>query len=142
MESCKAFHETTSATGMFTDGVLQKCSACTKSRPKAHGAPIQCTKGKCPKAFHVSCARDGNDQHIIFEVLREVEKEVVLLDPASSDQMQVDSVTGLPMDDSQVLKVIKKVEVQVLCTQHNPVSTVLFTLRPHFSLFVTVRGRS
>ncbi|PBK62661.1 JmjC-domain-containing protein [Armillaria solidipes] len=106
--------------GIVRDRWNLKCSACTKSRPKAHGAPIQCTKGKCPKAFHVSCARDGNDQHIIFEVLREVEKEVVLLDPTSSDQMQVDSVTGLPMDDSQVLKVIKKVEVQVLCTQHNP----------------------
>ncbi|PBK83290.1 JmjC-domain-containing protein [Armillaria gallica] len=107
--------------GIVRDRWNLKCSACTKSRLKAHGAPIQCTKGKCPKAFHVSCARDGNDQHIIFEVLREVEKEVVLLDPGiSSDQMQVDSVTGLPMDDSQVLKVIKKVEVQVLCTQHNP----------------------
>ncbi|KAH8110357.1 hypothetical protein DFH11DRAFT_1620758 [Phellopilus nigrolimitatus] len=25
----------------------------------SHGAPIQCTEGKCPKASHVSCARDG-----------------------------------------------------------------------------------
>ncbi|KAK0200413.1 jumonji superfamily protein [Desarmillaria ectypa] len=110
--------------GIVRDRWNLKCSACTKSRPKAHGAPIQCTKGKCPKAFHVSCARDGKDQNIIFEVLRDVEKEVVLLGPngpeTSSDRMQVDSVTGLSIDDSQVLKVIKKVEVQVLCTQHNP----------------------
>ncbi|KAK0447453.1 JmjC domain, hydroxylase-domain-containing protein [Desarmillaria tabescens] len=102
--------------GIVRDRWNLKCSACTKSRPRAHGAPIQCTKGKCPKAFHY--------QHIIFETLREVEKEVVLLDSndpgTSSDQMQVDSVTGLPTDDSRVLKVIKKVEVRVLCTQHNP----------------------
>lgn len=61
--------------------IPQKCTACTKPRNKAHGAPIQCTKGKCPKAFHVSCARDGMDNGIIYEVLREVEKEVVLTDP-------------------------------------------------------------
>lgn len=113
--------------GIVRDRWNLKCSACTKSRSRAHGAPIQCTKGKCPKAFHVSCARDGKEQHIIFETLREVEKEVVLLDPktpgTSSDQMKIDSVAGLPMADSQVLKVIKKVEVQVLCTQHNPFVT-------------------
>jgi hypothetical protein len=120
--------------------MLQKCSACTKTRPKGHGAPIQCTKGKCPKAFHVSCARDGQEGGIVFTVLKEVDKEVVLLDPAGSttaveptDQMQddqgaqpvdIDAVYAHPLPTlvSRVIKVVKKHEVQVLCLQHNPVS--------------------
>ncbi|KAI5118500.1 hypothetical protein M0805_004000 [Coniferiporia weirii] len=58
-----------------------KCTSCQKSRAKAHGAPIQCTKGKCPKAFHVSCAREsGQEDRVLFTKLREVEKEVVLND--------------------------------------------------------------
>ena len=117
----------------------QKCSACTKARPKGHGAPIQCTKGKCPKAFHINCARDGHTLGIVFAVTREVEKEVLLLDPSPRtavphDSMQVDPSptargNAVAMDtaftygssNSRVLKIIKKLEVQILCTQHNPV---------------------
>ncbi|THU98588.1 JmjC-domain-containing protein [Dendrothele bispora CBS 962.96] len=106
--------------GIVKDRWNLKCSACTKNRPKAHGAPIQCTKGKCPKAFHVSCARDNKDS-ILFEIIREVEKEVVLLDVAPS----VVHTNGLPQDSDamevdDVLKIIKKLEVEVLCAQHNP----------------------
>ncbi|KAH0580355.1 hypothetical protein H2248_001857 [Termitomyces sp. 'cryptogamus'] len=127
--------------GIVRDRWHLKCSACTKNRPKAHGAPIQCTKGKCSKAFHVSCARDGAASNILFNLLREVEKEVLLVGPtapenavlavpASPDAMQVDSF--LPTDAQgisapvtpaapQVLKTIKKFEAQVLCSQHNPI---------------------
>ncbi|KAK7438038.1 hypothetical protein VKT23_018205 [Stygiomarasmius scandens] len=99
--------------GIVKDRWNLKCTACTKSRPKAHGAPIQCTKGKCPKAFHISCARDSKDS-ILFEIIREVEKEVVLLDTNSA----LDDPDGMQVDE--VLKIIKKLEVQVLCSQHNP----------------------
>lgn len=129
------------ADNLFT---LQKCSACTKNRPKAHGAPIQCTKGKCPKAFHVSCARDGSD--IVFTVLKEVEKEVVLLDPTlnAPGPSQVtksedpDAMNTEPSENSsRVLKIIRKLEVQVLCVQHNPVS---FCKLPTFfaPIYVTI----
>ncbi|KAH7908694.1 JmjC domain, hydroxylase-domain-containing protein [Hygrophoropsis aurantiaca] len=122
-----------------------KCAACSKTRFKAHGAPIQCTKGKCAKSFHVGCARDGADNGILYSVLQEVEKEVVLVYPqpvvpaakptdapeaqaptgiADGTLMQVDSaqpvLSASGEAEPHVLKVIKKYEVQVLCTQHNP----------------------
>ncbi|KAF9242788.1 JmjC domain, hydroxylase-domain-containing protein [Melanogaster broomeanus] len=118
-----------------------KCSACTKGRQKAHGAPIQCTKGKCAKSFHVSCARDG-ENGVFYSVLREVEKEVILVDvqpqsapaptsseePAPGEAMDggIQWTNGMPQvvipvgTEPRVLKTIKKNEVQVLCTQHNP----------------------
>ncbi|KAJ4483754.1 jumonji superfamily protein [Lentinula aciculospora] len=128
--------------GIVKDRWNLKCSACTRIRPRAHGALIQCTRGKCLKAFHVSCAREGKDNNIVFQVLREVEKEVVLLDVTKAmsrnfptpNHMHVDEqladLSATTGDDemvsvtesqpSNVLKIIKKLEVQVLCTQHNP----------------------
>ncbi|KAF8152302.1 JmjC domain, hydroxylase-domain-containing protein [Crassisporium funariophilum] len=131
--------------GIVKDRWNLKCSACTKNKPKGHGAPVQCTKGKCPKAFHVNCAKDGHALGIIFAVVREVEKEVVLLDPLPSgtasispDAMWIDSTHAAASDNpavdselvnhssgSRVLKVIKKLDVQILCTQHNPAVAAL-----------------
>ncbi|KAF4588124.1 hypothetical protein EYR38_010089 [Pleurotus pulmonarius] len=115
--------------GIVKDRWNLKCSACSKTRDKTHGAPIQCTKGKCPKAFHVSCAQGGSEHGVVFNIIRDVEKEVVLADPSSSvPQSTLDpslTQTGPPMDvdphpSPDVLKVIKKFEVNVLCAQHNP----------------------
>ena len=89
----------------------------------------------------------------MFTILREVEKEVVLVDsaveapPEDPSAMQIDTgfveqvdmaalfgeapmisgqLVGVVSElsqssDSRVLKVIKKQEVEILCTQHNPV---------------------
>ncbi|THH06325.1 hypothetical protein EW145_g4167 [Phellinidium pouzarii] len=140
------------------DRWMLKCSTCQKGRAKAHGAPIQCTKGKCPKAFHVSCARDGGEEaRVFFAELREVEKEVVLNDVtplagSSIDANVVDMtsvvgeptsidpalLTASPSDISlttaitplvklqntpqpNIIKSVKKIEYELLCTQHNPV---------------------
>ena len=84
----------------------------------------------------------------MFTVMREVEKEVVLLDPSPpstltenrSESMNVDSshtngdltVTAPIVQSSlsRFLKVIKKLDVQILCTQHNPVCKHCYTYLP------------
>jgi hypothetical protein len=88
----------------------------------------------------------------MFTVMREVEKEVVLLDPPSSspinncsESMDVDSSHAtnhstpiLQSSLSRVLKVIKKLDVQILCTQHNPVcqyGTLSALISNHFVHF-------
>ncbi|TEB18763.1 hypothetical protein FA13DRAFT_1745280 [Coprinellus micaceus] len=112
-----------------------KCSACVRSRPKRHGAPVQCTKGKCPKAFHVGCAQNTQAHSTTFTVVREVEKEVVILEsthPTTVDPsaMQVEGPSQpprhvVPASQERVLKVIRKLEVQILCAQHNPTVAAL-----------------
>ncbi|KAJ7450241.1 JmjC-domain-containing protein [Mycena galericulata] len=108
------------------DGIVRgrwnlKCNACTRTRAKAHGALIQCTKGKCPKSFHISCAEAGGPAGIAYSILREVEKEVVLLEPAPAPSAAADPTAPPPEPNLRVLKTIQKVEVEVLCPQHNPV---------------------
>ncbi|KAL1662160.1 jumonji superfamily protein, partial [Schizophyllum commune] len=100
-----------------------KCTACVRARAKAHGAPIQCTKGKCSKAFHISCAREGGEAGISFRVLDEVEKQVVLVDvyaAGGGGAMDVDGQGQQGADEGTVIKTIRKTEVEVLCSQHNP----------------------
>ncbi|KAG2108349.1 hypothetical protein DEU56DRAFT_757330 [Suillus clintonianus] len=71
-------------TEMFMEkkGIWCGCDRERSARQKAPGAPIQCTKGKCAKSFHVGCARDGGISGIVYSILREVEKEVILVYPS------------------------------------------------------------
>jgi len=89
---------------------------------------VQCTKGKCPKAFHVSCAQDNSA--VLFEVVKEVEKEVILTNSTAATSICRDPAESAPSGrDDQVLKVVKKLEVQILCTQHNPVCSIRFDIK-------------
>ena len=104
-----------------------------------HGAPIQCTRGKCSKAFHISCAREGAEHGIVYKELGEVEKDVVFVDvatvPGLPTPMDIDNSVPQPPSQSHpsdsvdaktpnknAVKVVKKTEFQLLCPQHNPVS--------------------
>ncbi|KDN44039.1 hypothetical protein RSAG8_05771, partial [Rhizoctonia solani AG-8 WAC10335] len=72
-----------------------KCSICTKTTSKLHGAKIQCAKGRCSKAFHVSCARDNPDVEYTIGEAEESEE------PSEGVRL-------------------KKPAVTALCPQHNP----------------------
>jgi len=63
------------------------------------------------------CARDGSEQGISYEILQEVEKEVILVQSADGN-----ADSGTPTNNPEVLKTIRKLDVQLLCPQHNPVS--------------------
>ncbi|KZS96566.1 JmjC-domain-containing protein [Sistotremastrum niveocremeum HHB9708] len=97
-----------------------KCSNCVKSRLKAHGAPVQCTKGKCPKAFHVSCARD--EETIMFVVHGEVERVLVHSHQRAPDSLNPD-IEGMAstVEDSTYTTETKisKYQIELHCPQHN-----------------------
>jgi hypothetical protein len=119
--------------------ITQRCSACTTFEHKAHGAPIQCAKGKCSKALHVTCAEQGK-ANASFRVVQIQETEVLInVDVAatlptgstSESRHEVDpasliSVNGAMEDGGthRVLKTIQKYVVEALCGLHNPVRTV------------------
>ncbi|WWD16757.1 hypothetical protein CI109_101189 [Kwoniella shandongensis] len=82
-----------------------KCAACSDKKLQKTGAKIQCTKGKCPKAFHVSCAKTDDATSLkIWEV------EVPLL-PAEGEE---------PLLAGADIPIVKDIKVELLCPQHNP----------------------
>ncbi|KAK8861341.1 hypothetical protein IAR55_002160 [Kwoniella newhampshirensis] len=82
-----------------------KCVACSDKKLQKTGAKIQCTKGKCPKAFHVSCARTDDSTSLkIWEV------ETPLL-PTEGEE---------PLGEGADIPIVKDIKVELLCSQHNP----------------------
>ena len=124
--------------GFHCANITQRCSACTTFEHKAHGAPIQCAKGKCSKALHVTCAEQGK-ANATFRVVQIQETEVLItVDAAATlpmastsksrdevDPASLISVNGAVVDGGthRVLKTIQKYVVEVLCGLHNPVRT-------------------
>lgn len=56
--------------------------------------------------------------------MKEVEKDVILTDSAVVPMELGAGISVLSEKSDQVLKVIKKLEVQILCSQHNPVRRI------------------
>ncbi|WVQ73686.1 hypothetical protein IAR50_003266 [Cryptococcus sp. DSM 104548] len=78
-----------------------KCASCSDKKMQKMGAKIQCTKGKCPRAFHVSCAHEDDS----------VRLNVWIVEPPPL------SAHPPPVNIPEVEDPIK---IELLCPQHNP----------------------
>ncbi|KAJ7719601.1 JmjC domain, hydroxylase-domain-containing protein [Mycena olivaceomarginata] len=78
-------------------------------------------RASAPKAFHVTCAQNGTrtGTGIAYTVVRDVEKEVILLEPTPGTDPNASLQTDEP--NLRVLKVIRKTEIEALCARHNAV---------------------
>ncbi|WVF66837.1 hypothetical protein IAT40_001579 [Kwoniella sp. CBS 6097] len=82
-----------------------KCAACADKKLQKTGAKIQCTKGKCPRAYHVSCAKTHPSTSLkIWEV------EIPIL-PGGGEE---------PLVEGGEIPVERDIKVELLCPQHNP----------------------
>ncbi|KAL1410221.1 hypothetical protein Q8F55_004226 [Vanrija albida] len=77
-----------------------KCSACPDKRTATMGTKIQCTKGKCMRAYHVSCAK--RNPEVLYTAEMRVQR--VEVPPAGSGNFE----------DTPVFT------VELLCPKHNP----------------------
>ncbi|OCF34619.1 hypothetical protein I316_03660 [Kwoniella heveanensis BCC8398] len=82
-----------------------KCAACADKKLQKTGAKIQCTKGKCPKAYHVSCAKT---HPAVSLNIWEVETPIL---PAEGQE---------PLPEGADIPVERDIKVELLCPQHNP----------------------
>ncbi|KAG8995096.1 hypothetical protein FRB94_009473 [Tulasnella sp. JGI-2019a] len=122
--------------GIHKDRWALKCAECSKAVLKVHGAKVQCTRGKCSKAFHVMCAVHAED--VSYRELEEVEKDIILMDPEAppvdpvpilvpeTDQLGSDPAPLPPLTVPQpngpkIIRTIRKPIIELLCSQHNPV---------------------
>ena len=83
-----------------------KCGSCSVKQLATMGAKVQCVNGKCPKAFHVTCARD--DETVIHRVWEAEEYEPIPLPPGAPE--------GLAPEYRKVVTL----KTEILCPNHNP----------------------
>ncbi|WOO78947.1 DNA damage-responsive transcriptional repressor RPH1 [Vanrija pseudolonga] len=77
-----------------------KCSCCPDKRTATMGTKIQCTKGKCMRAYHVSCAKKNPE--VLYTADMRIHR--VEVPPAGSGNFE----------DTPVFT------VELLCPKHNP----------------------
>lgn len=80
-----------------------KCSACVDKRTAQRGTKIQCTKGKCIRAYHVPCARENPEIHYFAGVKQ----------PASGAVGDAAGEKSEQAGDGEFA-------VELLCPTHNP----------------------
>lgn len=72
----------------------------------------------------MSCARDGAQAGISYTVVGEVENDVLFNEPP---QPSADGDTVMEDEEPRVLSLVKKLEVELLCPQHNPVCRLIIS---------------
>ncbi|WVR04028.1 hypothetical protein IAU60_001027 [Kwoniella sp. DSM 27419] len=81
-----------------------KCAVCQDKRLQKTGAKVQCTKGKCPRAFHVSCANENAGTSLkVWEV-----------------ETPIPPVDGEILPEGAAIEFTREIKVELLCPQHNP----------------------
>lgn len=109
--------------------------------------------GKCSKAFHVTCAIQSEE--VLYKELEEVEKDIVLMDPDAvpvnfkpppTDAMPVEHAAAPfemaappPPPGPKIIRTIRKPVIELLCSQHNPVSSDFFFVGRVYSNGVIVQ---
>ncbi|GAA5890494.1 hypothetical protein JCM6882_002939 [Rhodosporidiobolus microsporus] len=100
-----------------------KCQLCTEP----HGTKIQCTKGKCTKAFHVTCALNNDDSGVLMDATVPDEEhegaEVSILGVALGEQQDEKKKVEGGGEMAQVKDVVPNndlIQLTVLCRTHNP----------------------
>ncbi|KAH8926648.1 hypothetical protein BT69DRAFT_1238823, partial [Atractiella rhizophila] len=89
-----------------------KCGLCNEK----HGAPVQCTKGKCVRAFHATCALQDGSGVVLDAIIGEGDNaRSLIVEPAKPESNSNGAATA--PDLSQASGELRTV---ILCRQHNP----------------------
>ncbi|GAA5854045.1 hypothetical protein JCM5353_003748, partial [Sporobolomyces roseus] len=100
-----------------------KCSLCTE----LHGTKVQCTKGKCAKSFHVSCALAEGSGVFLDATLPEVGGgEVSVLAATKAGDAPPSPAKAVASSSAAVEEAMPQIEPEgelkltILCRTHNP----------------------
>ncbi|KAJ9094497.1 hypothetical protein QFC21_006037 [Naganishia friedmannii] len=116
-----------------------KCSTCTDPNKAKMGAKIQCVKGKCARAYHVTCAME--DSEVEFEEVEVQEWVCKKAPPAelipivtngetSTTAMDIDAPPVTEPAGQKQYSLVKIVHTKLFCPTHN---ATLQTARRHAS---------
>ncbi|GAA5828560.1 hypothetical protein JCM11251_000850 [Rhodosporidiobolus azoricus] len=96
-----------------------KCQLCTEQ----HGTKIQCTKGKCTKAFHVTCALHDDSGVLMDATIPDEDNEggeVSILGAALREDEAKENGAEKTAAAKDVVPSNDVIQLTVLCRTHNP----------------------
>ena len=82
-----------------------KCSLCTDADAARHGAKVQCTKGKCPRAVHVGCALEEGSGWLLDVVTEAEAAELALPHRRRRDPFDDPGLDPQQLDDAVCVRI-------------------------------------